>query len=381
VWVYDIFFSAGFHGIKGEVNHHSSWQVGWIQEDFIPPKVTATFDIFNHTPRHSKSPIELIIWLLPSFIHIQCRRMDLCWRLSIWLQEVGSLAHNHTQMTMWEHQIIMLEEHRAKTLNSDNPRINYIHPHHHQGIVTHLRSHHLQALPSSTTRLHSIWHQAHNQALVQPENIRVMGHRGKDMISPKEVMADLKCSPLNNLQDMGPHRQEHLECFQHRLETFQSFSWPLPLPLIQDNSPVQLVDPPLASGQNDFGRRQKHGWQMLPWLPICPHCPRFPMMKAMQIMRATIRRTWAGPKAKPLSAWCERNSPWSTVPKDGAAQLKYVQQVEESIGGRVSWETAWVDYPGMELSETAARKTPALGDSCCRFFGDLQDVAACGKFR
>ena len=50
-----------------------------------------------------------------------------------------------------------------------------------------------------------------------------MGHRGKHLISPKEDMVDLKCSPLSNSQDMGHHLQAHLECLQHRLETTQSF--------------------------------------------------------------------------------------------------------------------------------------------------------------
>ena len=52
-----------------------------------------------------------------------------------------------------EHQIIMLEIHHAKTVNSGNLRINFFH--YYQGIVTHLCSHHFQALPGSTTLPHS----------------------------------------------------------------------------------------------------------------------------------------------------------------------------------------------------------------------------------
>ena len=74
-----------------------------------------------------------------------------------------------------------------------------------------------------------------------------MGHRGKHLISPKEDMVDLKCSPLSNSQDMGRHLQAHLECLQHRLETIQSFGRPLPLPLLQDNFLAHLEEPTLSS--------------------------------------------------------------------------------------------------------------------------------------
>jgi len=136
------------------------------------------------------------------FVHIGCRWTHVCWRQPIWLQPVGCVAHNNTQMPMWEHEIVMLDVHWGKTLNSGNPQITFIL---HWGIVTSLRSHHLLALPSSTTMPHSTWHQAHNQALVQPKDIWVIGHCGKHMISPKEVMVDLKCSLLSNTQEMGHH--------------------------------------------------------------------------------------------------------------------------------------------------------------------------------
>ena len=74
-----------------------------------------------------------------------------------------------------------------------------------------------------------------------------MGHRGKHMISPKEDMVDLKCSPLCNSQDMGRHLQAHVESLQLRLETIQSFGRPLPLPPLQDNFPAHRVDPPVVS--------------------------------------------------------------------------------------------------------------------------------------
>jgi hypothetical protein len=79
-----------------------------------------------------------------------------------------------------------------------------------------------------------------------------MGHRGKHMISPKEDMADLRCSPLSNSQDIGRHLQAHLECIQHHLETILSFGELHPPLRHQDNFPAHLGDPPLASHRNDF---------------------------------------------------------------------------------------------------------------------------------
>jgi len=118
--------------------------------------------------------------------------MDLHWRHPIWLQLVGSLALSNGQMTIWEHQMPMLEIQQANTLNASSPGINIIH---HPGMVTCLCSPHFWALPSSTTLRPSTWHQDHNQALVQPRDIWAMGQHGKHMISSKVVVEDLKCSP------------------------------------------------------------------------------------------------------------------------------------------------------------------------------------------
>ena len=73
-----------------------------------------------------------------------------------------------------------------------------------------------------------------------------MSHRGKDSISPKVDMVDLKCSPLRNSQDMDRHLQAHLECLQLHLNTIQSFGRRLLLQLLQDNIPAHLVDSSLA---------------------------------------------------------------------------------------------------------------------------------------
>jgi len=150
--------------------------------------MTATFNILNYTLLHSKAPIELIFNSSPSFVQIWRRQTDRHWRLPIRFQQVGCLAHHDDKRTMLEHQIILMEIQQAKRCNSGNPRMKFIH---HQGIVTCLRSHHFQALCCSSTLPHSTWQEAHNQALVQPKNIRVMGHRGKDTTSPEELMVDL----------------------------------------------------------------------------------------------------------------------------------------------------------------------------------------------
>jgi len=171
-------------------------------------------------------------------------------------------------MTMWEHQRLIPEIHWAKTLNSGSPPIKFIV---HRGLVTHPRSYHFQALSSSTTMPHSTWHQTHNQALVQPKDIRVMGHHSKHMISLKKVMVDLKCSSLSNSQNMGRHLQVHLEWLQHSFKTIPSFGRPLPPLLHQDNFPAHLRGPPLASQRNDVLRLRNRARLTLQGLRIWLH--------------------------------------------------------------------------------------------------------------
>jgi hypothetical protein len=195
---------------------------------------------------------------------------------------------------MWEHLTIMLEIHQAKTLNSGNPQIKFIL---HGGMVIRLRSLHFQVLPSFTTLPHSTGHQVRNQALVvQPKDIRVMGHRGKDTTSPKVAMADLKCSHLSNSPDRGHHLQAHLECLQHKLATIQSIGRHRPPQLHTDKFAVHLGDLPFSSQRNDFSWQQNRARQMWQGLWICPHYQIFHMTNLMQMVKAMIRRTWAGLK-------------------------------------------------------------------------------------
>ena len=211
--------------------------------------------------------------------------------------------------------------------------------------------------------------------------MRVMGHRGKDMISPKEVMVDHKWSPLSDSPDRGRHLQTHLECLKHCLETFQSFGRPLPPLLLTDNFQVHLGDPPLASQQNDFSRQQNHAGQMLQGLQTCPHYERFLMRNSMMIMRVMICWTWVGRKAKPKSAWSKWNSPWSNLPKGWGSPALVHSTGAREYGGWVSREEAWVHYPRTKPFESAARWTPALVDGGWRFFGDFREVAALGKLQ
>jgi len=166
--------------------------------------------------------------------------MDLCRRQPIWLQQVRCLAYNHAQMTVWDHQIIMLQMHQSKTCDWGNSQLSFSH---HLGIVTLLCSHNFLVLSNFTTLLYSTWLQAHHESRVQPKNIQVIGHCDIHMITPKEVMVDLKYSPLSNSQDKGHHLQVHLECLQNRSETLQSFGWHLLSQLNRYNFLVHWGDP------------------------------------------------------------------------------------------------------------------------------------------
>ena len=246
----------------------------------------------------------------------------------------------------------MLEIHRAKTLNSGNRQIKFIL---HQGIVTHHRSHHFQALPRSTTLPNSTWHQAYNQAQVgQPKDISVMGHCGKNMTSPMVAMVDLKCSPLNNSQDRGRHLRAHLECLQHRLVTIQSIGRHRPPPLHTDKFLAHLGDLPLGSKETipaSCGTMQDRCGRDCGFAPITSNFFRWIRCLYWDRWFLGLGRGWRqGPNQLEangihLEAICQ---------KDEAAQLWCLQQVEDSMSGWVSREEALVHYPGTEPVETDA---------------------------
>jgi len=164
-----------------------------------------------------------------------------------------------------------------------------------------------------------------------------MGHRGKDTISPKEVMVDPKCSPLSYSQDRGHHPQAHHGCLQHRLETIQSFGRPLMPQLHIDNFPAQLEDPTLGFQRNDFSLPRNQAVQMLQGFWTCPHYQRLLITNSMKNMRAMIRRTWVGRNAKPQWASSKLNSPWSNLPKGwGSPTL-----VCSTSGRKYGWLRSW----------------------------------------
>jgi len=130
-----------------------------------------------------------------------------------------------------------------------------------------------------------------------------MGHHGKDMTCTKVVMAGLKCSPLCISQDKGPHLQVNRECLQDCRDIIQSISQHLPAQLLHHNLlRAHLGDTPSASRQKDSSRQQNHRQQISQRLLTCPHCRRCPTTNVMQLMRATIRRTWAVQQAIPQIA-------------------------------------------------------------------------------
>jgi len=234
----------------------------------------------------------------------------------------------------------------TKTLNSGNLQINFLQ---HQGIVTHLHRLHFQAPPSSNTIPLLLWNQAHNPALVQLKDMRVMCRRDKNTIAPKVAMVDVKCPPLRNSPSRGHHLHVHHECLQRFLETSLTLGRPLPVPLQADNFPVLLGDAPSASQRNHFSLQRNHTGHIWQGLRTCRHYLRFLMMNSMQIMWGIIRRTWAGQKAKPQSAWSKRNPPWSHYPK-GRASPTLVQSTCER-------KNKWLGFSRRRISALSRDRT------------------------
>jgi len=209
-----------------------------------------------------------------------------------------------------------------------------------------------------------------------------MGHSGKDMTCTKVVMAGLKSSPRRSSPDKCRHLQAPRECGQVRWEATQSIGKHLPAPLLHlDLCPAPLGEPPIASKQQDPCRLPN------PENRCCKHCRLAPW--AGDFLRQLWYAWWEGwfvglgqcidytpsqPEANPLllEAICQQ---------DRAGQLQCVQQVEESMGGGVSQETASVLHLGAEPFQPASRWTASLGDSSCIYFCDIRGLAAVGYFR
>jgi len=216
-------------------------------------------------------------------------------------------------MTIQNHGTKVHDMPLAKTVNLGNTPINIIR---HNGTVTLLHSSHFQALYSFITSLHLSWHTVPNLPTAQAKDFQVMGHHGKDMTCTKVVTAGLKCSPLRSSQDKGCHFHIHQECLHDRWEIIQSMGHHLPARLLHFNLlPAHLGDTQYASQWYDSSCQWNRGQPMLQRIRTCPHCQRFPTTNMMQVMRATILRTWAVQKANPQLAWSKPNSHWSNLAK------------------------------------------------------------------
>jgi len=132
-----------------------------------------------------------------------------------------------------------------------------------------------------------------NQPPVQAMEIEVMGHSGNDMTSTKGVMVGLKCSPLQRFQDKCRQHEVHRVCLQDCWKIIQSIGqhrWALIVHL--NHLPAHQGDPWLAYQWKDSSRLQNCGEQMSQELHSCLHCQRCRTISMMQMMIATICRTW-----------------------------------------------------------------------------------------
>jgi len=181
-----------------------------------------------------------------------------------------------------------------------------------------------------------------------------MSHVCKDTTSPTVAMVDMKCSPLSSSPDRGCHLPSHLECLQHWLQTIQSIGRHRPALLHMDNFPAHLGDLPLASPRNNLSRQQNRAGQMWQGLLICPHYQRFLVTNLMQMVRAMIRRTWAGLKAKPQLAWSKWNFHWSNLPKGWGSPT-----LVPSTSGR---KYGWLGFLRRSISPLSRDRT--VGNRC-----------------
>ena len=110
----------------------------------IPPKVTVTCNILNHTPIYSTSHGTSIV-VTTIFVHRTCRRRDLHQRQRIWRHRVAYLARNSAVTTIQDPRIMVRKLPLAKTVNEGNTPINI---NRRMGMVTLLHSSHFQALRS-----------------------------------------------------------------------------------------------------------------------------------------------------------------------------------------------------------------------------------------
>ena len=209
-----------------------------------------------------------------------------------------------------------------------------------------------------------------------------MGHCVKDMTCTKVVMVGLKGSPLCRFQDKGHQLQVHREYLQDHRKPIQSISQHRPALILHLNLlQAHLGDPWLASQSNNSSCQQNHRKQMLQALQNCSHCRKCPLTIMMQVVSATIRQTWALPKANHYSAWGKPNSTWGNLPKGWGRPTIVCSTSGRKLGSWVYRERPSVDNSGAEPIETGSWWTPTQGIGCGKSFGDIRDLAAIGSFR
>jgi len=336
---YDFVFSAGFHGIIGAVKHHSPWHEKLIYEAIIPLKVTATFNIPNYTPLHSKSPNEMIICSLREYCSRTMLTKGSPTKTTIMAPTGGVFGSQQRQ----DGNVVASDNNAGNTLTKDTQfgqptgqihhPLGYSYPpsqppfpgtpqfyHHVPGNMSP-SSHPITVATQGYASYGPTW---------QASDFPLEGYGGLQMFPHQQLTEDGPLSPgLPRVPPAPPGNNPVIH------PTSSSST-------AQGQLPGTLGDPPLASQRNNFSWLQTCEGQMLQGMSMCPNYQRYPMTTTALIITATIRQTWVVPKAKQQSAWTKRNSSWSNLLKNGVAQLQCLQPVEESMGVCVSREKASV---------------------------------------
>lgn len=132
--------------------------------------------------------------------------------------------------------------------------------------------------------------------------VQDVGHRGKDMNSPKKDLVDNKCSSLSNSPHRGCHLQMQLVSLHNSLDTLPFFGRTLLHLLHTENFPAHIVDHPFSTPTQFCIRLQNSAGQMMQGLRICPHYEKYLMTN--WILMVTERNHWtcAGRMPNPQSA-------------------------------------------------------------------------------
>jgi len=305
--------------------------------------VTATCTILNHTPIYSISHFASIVvyhdLCLTEHVKDTISPEDSEYASTWWPMWVATTIPNRRTIV---HNMLL-----ANTFNLGNTPISIIRR---KGTVALLLSSHFQVLCSCITSLHSTWHTVRNLPAAQAQDFQVMGHCGKDITCTNVVMVGLKCSPQQSSQNECLDLQVHRECLQDHREIIQSIGQHLPARLLHLNLlQVPLGNTPSASHWGGSSHQWNRRQQISQGLRTRPQCRRCPRTNMMQLMRATIRRTWAVHKANPQSAWSKLNSHWSNLPKGWASPT-----IVHSTSGR---KYEWWGYSGRNIGPLSGGRT------------------------